>query len=640
MKFFQVLIILSTVVRIATLAQPAGIDSLKKELVIAREDTTKVLLLYDLSNRYTWSYADTSILYAQQGMDLAQKLNFKRGIEFGYGQISSALTTLGNYPLALEYAFKSLSLAEQRANNMAIAFSNITVGMCYRELGDYQNALIYCRRALARSKGMRLYGLYNLWGIIASVYEKNNQYDSAILYASKCYKIDKKWSGLLYVLGSAYTKKHEYDSAMYFYREGLTVAELNNTRIDFLDIYNGIAAVQMAKNTMDSAIWYSKKALAEQVGKTYPLGQLNAANTLANIFDKQNKSDSTLKYLKIAITLRDNLFNREKTMAIQNLDFKEKEKQKEIEASKLESRNRIWTNAMLGSLFTLTVIAFLLFRNNRMKQMAKLKIEKAYDQLKSTQSQLIQSEKMASLGQLTAGIAHEIQNPLNFINNFSEVNKELLSEMKEEIEKGNLEEAKSLARNVIDNQGKINEHGKRADAIVKGMLQHSKSSSGIKEPTNINKLAEEYLKLAYHGLRAKDKTFNVTLKTDFDERIGSLNVIPQDIGRVMLNLLNNAFYAVHEKTKQKAGQFEPLVHVSTKISGDKVLISVRDNGNGISQSIVDKIFQPFFTTKPTGQGTGLGLSLSYDIVKAHGGDIKVETVEGQFSEFIALLPRT
>ncbi len=640
MKFFQVLIILSTVARITCLAQPGTIDSLKNELVIAKEDTMKVWLLYALSGRYTWSYADTSMLYAQRGMDLAQKLNFKRGIELGYHHICGALTTLGNYPLALEYAFKTLSLAEQRDSNWAIAFSNLNVAMCYRELGDYQNALIYCRRALARSEGMGDYGRYNLWGTVASVYEKNNQYDSAIFYARKSYKIDKKWSGLLYELGSAYTQKHEYDSAMYFYRQGLPIAEQNNTRIDLLDIYNGIARVQMAKNTMDSAIWYSKKALAEQVGKTYPLGQLNAANALANIFDKQNKSDSTLKYLKIAITLRDNLFNREKTMAIQNLDFKEKEKQKEIEASRLESRNRIWTNAMLGSLFTLSVIAFLLFRNNRMKQMAKLKIEKAYDQLKSTQSQLIQSEKMASLGELTAGIAHEIQNPLNFVNNFSDVNTELIDDANQEIEKGNISDVKSILKNIKDNEEKISHHGKRADAIVKGMLQHSRSSSGIKEPTNINALVEKYIKLAYHGLRAKDKTFNVTLKTDYDEGLVPVNVIPQDIGRVILNLINNAFYAVHEKTKQTDGQFEPLVHVSTKISADKVLISVRDNGNGIPQSIVDKIFQPFFTTKPTGQGTGLGLSLSYDIVKAHGGDIKVETVEGQFSEFIILLAKT
>jgi two-component system NtrC family sensor kinase len=258
--------------------------------------------------------------------------------------------------------------------------------------------------------------------------------------------------------------------------------------------------------------------------------------------------------------------------------------------------------------------------------------------LKETQSQLIQSEKMASLGELTAGIAHEIQNPLNFVNNFSEVNKELLSEMKEEIEKGNLEDVKSIAATLIDNQEKINHHGKRADAIVKNMLQHSRSSSGIKEPVNINALTDEYLKLAYHGLRAKDKSFNVTLQTNFDEGISTVNVIPQDIGRLILNLLNNAFYAVREQRNQNGDKYEPMVSISTKKSGHKVLISVKDNGIGIPEKVLDKIFQPFFTTKPTGQGTGLGLSLSYDIVKAHGGDLKVETKEGEGSEFVIQLP--
>ncbi|MBC7629734.1 sensor histidine kinase, partial [Ferruginibacter sp.] len=262
----------------------------------------------------------------------------------------------------------------------------------------------------------------------------------------------------------------------------------------------------------------------------------------------------------------------------------------------------------------------------------------ALENLKSTQSQLILCEKMASLGELTAGIAHEIQNPLNFVNNFSEVNKELLSELKEEAVKGNIEEVKALANDVIDNSEKINYHGKRADAIVKGMLQHSRSSSGVKEPTDINKLADEYLRLAYHGLRAKDKSFNATMKTDFDETIGNINIIPQDIGRVILNLITNAFYAVDEKKKQLGEGYEPTVTVSTKKLADKVLISVQDNGNGIPQKILDKIFQPFFTTKPTGQGTGLGLSLAYDILKAHGGELKVETKEGEGTTFIIQLP--
>jgi signal transduction histidine kinase len=270
-------------------------------------------------------------------------------------------------------------------------------------------------------------------------------------------------------------------------------------------------------------------------------------------------------------------------------------------------------------------------------EVEKIRLENALEHLKAAQSQLIQSEKMASLGELTAGIAHEIQNPLNFVNNFSEVNKELLVEMKDEIDQGNLNEVKAIADDVIENQEKINHHGKRADAIVKGMLQHSRSSSGVKEPTDINALADEYLRLAYHGLRAKDKSFNATMKTDFDETIGNINIIPQDIGRVILNLITNAFYVVDEKNKQRPEGYDPTVSVSTKKMGDKVLISVKDNGNGISQKVLDKIFQPFFTTKPTGQGTGLGLSLSYDIVKAHGGELKVETKEGEGSVFIIKL---
>jgi signal transduction histidine kinase len=262
--------------------------------------------------------------------------------------------------------------------------------------------------------------------------------------------------------------------------------------------------------------------------------------------------------------------------------------------------------------------------------------------LKETQKQLVQSEKMASLGELTAGIAHEIQNPLNFVNNFSDVNKELLTELKEEIDNGNLEEVKSIANNVIENEQKINHHGRRADAIVKGMLQHSRKSSGQKEPTDINALADEYLRLSYHGLRAKDKAFNATMKTDFDSSVGKVNVISQDMGRVILNLFNNAFYAVGNRKKangfDNGEKYEPTVSVSTKNIDGHISLHVKDNGNGIPQNLVDKIFQPFFTTKPTGEGTGLGLSLAYDIVKAHGGELKVESKEGEGSEFVIQLP--
>ena len=255
--------------------------------------------------------------------------------------------------------------------------------------------------------------------------------------------------------------------------------------------------------------------------------------------------------------------------------------------------------------------------------------------LSSTQAQLIQSEKMASLGELTAGIAHEIQNPLNFVNNFSDLNKELAVEMKNEIDKGNFEEAKAIADDMAENAEKINHHGKRADSIVKGMLQHSRSSTGIKEPTDLNALADEYLRLAFHGLRAKNKSFNATLKTDFDPDTGKVNVIRQDIGRVVLNLITNAFHAVTEKQdKQSNGAFEPTVWVTTKRLQGSVELRVRDNGHGIPPKVLGKIFQPFFTTKAPGQGVGLGLSLSYDIIKTHGGELLVETVEGEWTEFL------
>ncbi len=265
-------------------------------------------------------------------------------------------------------------------------------------------------------------------------------------------------------------------------------------------------------------------------------------------------------------------------------------------------------------------------------------LSKSLEDLKAAQQQLIQSEKMASLGELTTGIAHEIQNPLNFVNNFSEVSKELLEEMNAELAVGNIDDAKDIAADVIQNLGKILHHGKRADGIVKSMLQHSRTSSGQKEPADINALADEYLRLAYHGLRTKDKSFNASFKTDFDETIGNISIIPQDIGRVILNLITNAFYAVDEKKKSASagyrdGNYEPTIFVTTRKEGDKVLISVQDNGKGIPQNIMDKIFQPFFTTKPTGQGTGLGLSLAYDIVKAHGGNLTVSTEEGNGSTF-------
>jgi len=277
----------------------------------------------------------------------------------------------------------------------------------------------------------------------------------------------------------------------------------------------------------------------------------------------------------------------------------------------------------------------------RTKELTRQKeeLQQALSDLKATQSQLIQSEKMASLGELTAGIAHEIQNPLNFVNNFSDLNQDLLDELKTELKTGNVEEAVAIADNIRSNEEKINHHGKRADGIVKGMLQHSRTSTGQKEPTDLNALADEYLRLAFHGWRAKDKSFNVTLDSDFDPAVGKIQIVPQEIGRVILNLLTNAFYAVNERKKSNEEGYQPIVRFRTKRQGNRVQISIGDNGLGIPASIVEKVFQPFFTTKPAGEGTGLGLSLCYDMItKGNGGELKLETKEGEGTTFTINLP--
>jgi signal transduction histidine kinase len=381
-----------------------------------------------------------------------------------------------------------------------------------------------------------------------------------------------------------------------------------------------------------------------------------AYRIISDCYERLGSYDSSFVYLKFATLLNDKLEKAEKKkiQEFQIAGFEETLKNQELEKEKIQTQHDIRTYGMLGGLFILTVIGFILYRNNQKEKKAKNQlqeknhiIEKTLTELKTTQAQLIQSEKLASLGELTAGIAHEIQNPLNFVNNFAEVSAEMLEELEEELDKGDTQEVKAIAADLKQNLSKINHHGKRAASIVRGMLEHSRTSTGVKEPTDLNALADEYLRLAYHGLRAKDSSFNATMETHFDPDLPHLEVVPQDIGRVILNLINNAFYAVAERSRstvtEKAKQgiegYHPTVTVSSSIVGDKVEISVKDNGNGIPETIKDKIFQPFFTTKPTGQGTGLGLSLAYDIVtKGHGGNLAVESTPGSGTSFVIQFP--
>jgi two-component system NtrC family sensor kinase len=406
--------------------------------------------------------------------------------------------------------------------------------------------------------------------------------------------------------------------------------------------YLAVSIAYMLKGTKDSALYYAKKSFEAASEFTETDKPLALAN-LAKVYSFTGNIDSAYKYEKMSNEVNDsvNKVRIKQLSDYQKFAFNEQLRLKKINDEKTASQNRMMLYGAIGVLLAVIIVALILYRSNRQKQKANQQLETTLADLKSTQAQLIQSEKMASLGELTAGIAHEIQNPLNFVNNFSDVSNELITEMKEELDKGDIAEAKAIANDVQQNLAKINHHGKRADAIVKGMLQHSRSSDGKKEPTDINKLADEYLRLAYHGVRAKDNSFNATLKTDFDNSIGNIYVVSQDIGRVLLNLISNSFYAVNLRGLQNRGgldNYEPTVWLSTKKLDDKIEIVVSDNGAGIPEEVIGKIFQPFFTTKPTGQATGLGLSLSYDIIKAHQGTLHVESKPSEYAKFTITLP--
>ncbi len=466
-----------------------------------------------------------------------------------------------------------------------------------------------------------------------------HQLDSALYNCEVAYKnavqIKDNWVPpyILLSLGKVQTELGNTGLALSYFRQ--TLAGITNDDDVICDCYLSLAQLYKKIEKQDSAIFYADKSLALARQSGFYNDMINASLFLSHIYEGKNLKHALL-YSNNVISYKDSIHKMVESSTQETYaDFDEQERQREIEDAKTEFKNRLQMYAFAGITFTLLIIAFFLYRSSRLKQKAKQNIEKAYSELKLTQAQLIQSEKMASLGELTAGIAHEIQNPLNFVNNFSEVNNELVEEIKNE---NNIDEIKAIAEDIKQNSEKILFHGKRADAIVKGMLQHSRQAKGVMELTDINALCDEYLRLSYHGLRAKDKEFNADFKTDFDESIGKINIVPQDIGRVLLNLINNAFYAVNEKQKITKEIYQPTVFLSSKKMGDKVILTVKDNGNGIPQNIVDKIFQPFFTTKPTGQGTGLGLSLSYDIIKAHEGDIKVESEEGRGSIFTIKLP--
>ena len=623
------------------------VDSLLQLISIEKDDNLRVDLILDLYGTGVEGFPLMILDTYQKLFSLSQKNNDKIAESAAWGFAGQGYRLTGNYIRGLQCHLNAVAIAEKAGNRTLLALAQNLMAHIYKDREEYEKALslyLAAKTNAALVKNTRLNSpLMNL----GFVYLAMNKLDSSLYYSTQAYDqttAAQLFANTFYMLSNiagAYSRMDKRDKALEFFSRALKAAKETGSPRPLNVTYYEIATHFQRTRQLDSSILYAKRAVEVVQNSSFTNLALKPAKLLTDIYQNSN-ADSTLKYLKIYRAANDSLFSTRANQEVQLMTFEEDQRQRDIAAEKINYQNKIKTNLMLGGLAVFCLIALILYRNNVQRKKANKVLETTLSNLKSTQSQLIQSEKMASLGELTAGIAHEIQNPLNFVNNFSEVNKELLAEMKDEMGKGNLEDANEIANDVIANEEKINHHGKRADAIVKGMLQHSRSSSGVKEPTDINALCDEYLRLSYHGLRAKDKSFNATMKTDFDESIGKINIIPQDIGRVILNLLTNAFYAVTEKKKQLPEGYEPIVTVKTALippsGGGGALISVSDNGNGIPQKILDKIFQPFFTTKPTGQGTGLGLSLSYDIVKAHGGELKVETKENEGSTFIILIP--
>jgi signal transduction histidine kinase len=649
------------------------IENLLKSLKNAPNDTIRMDINRKLGFYYQDSEAAKALPYHQAQLTLAKKLNMELYEADAYQQLGYCYLNLNNlteayknYSTAIEvaenasstlngwgYSNFSYSKSAEEARLSIIGMTNFEFSGFYSAINKPEKSQYYRIKAFKIAEKLHNQKILSLASRDIGNYYFNyaKKSDSAIYYYRKALKYHinspyQKHLGTLYQqFGNYYVSKKEYDSAKIYYRKAINRVDAATTQATLNNAYNQFGRLYIETKQLDSALIYTLEA--QKIAKsTNDIGRLTTGYLqLATIYKLKNNTELAYDYMTKGKVLSDSLNTSytNKLMQFQNVDFEQKIRLQELEkeSQQIKSRNKMYALAIGLGLFLLVVI--FLYRNNRLKQKANKILETALDNLKATQTQLIQSEKMASLGELTAGIAHEIQNPLNFVNNFSEVSNEMIQEIKEERKKNKENRDEALENELLDdissNLEKINHHGKRADAIVKGMLQHSRSSSGKKELTDLNALCDEYLRLSYHGLRAKDKSFNATMKTDFDETIGKIEVIPQDFGRVVLNLINNAFYAVNEKNQLNLEAYEPTISITTKKENDKIIIEVTDNGNGMPSAIMDKVFQPFFTTKPTGQGTGLGLSLSYDIItKAHGGELKVESKENVGTTFRIVLP--
>ena len=600
-----------------------------------------------------------ALAYYEKSDALAEKIGYKEAVPGILNNIGLIYLNQGNYPMALQKFYQTLDASDAVGNQFVSsrAHNNIGTVLFYqKKMEEAEGA--YLQMLAIAEKEKDTTGIILAYNNIGEVNVEKNDLPRAIDYFSRTFQLAtrKQVPNLVVsatnMMGDVYVKMDSSEKALSYYEKALLLARQQSNAKAICKSLIGIARVQTKSGEGDKALDSGLEALklAGDMGQTQLLR--DAYEVVSAAYESLGQEGKALASYKKFKFYADSLqsLESERIAANYQADKELSEKEQVFQRRTLQLRWLIFS--AFAALASLAVILWIINRNrqrlsltykdlqqkNKVIEAQKIKAEDTLSKLRAAQAQLIQSEKMASLGELTAGIAHEIQNPLNFVNNFSEINAELIDELRTELSAGNLQPITELAEEIRNNSEKINHHGKRAEAIVKSMLQHSRSSSGQAEPTDINTLADEYLRLAYHGLRAKDKSFNASFETDFTTSLPSINIIRQDIGRVILNLISNAFYAVNERSKTEGEGYKPTVIVSTRQSGDQIQIAVQDNGGGIPEAIREKIFQPFFSTKPTGQGTGLGLSLSYDIIKAHGGEIKLESEAGKSTVFTILLP--
>jgi signal transduction histidine kinase len=684
----------------------------KTALAAGPNDSLAIVILASLAGIYAFNLedynVDSAFHYAQKAIDLQQnsanaKISNDPVLLFALKDIVAALMhSLGNFPKALEIRLENVALTENVPDKLIRTSALLRLTDEYVAMEDYKSSLLYGKRAeqtlqsIDDKNPQEIEMTGWIFSRISESYYHLGKLDSALVYALQWEKLIKKTGNTFQMayndllLGDIYQAKGDLATALYRYQKIIEHAPPWLGHI-IATSKAGTAKIYQVQNKFNIALKYALAALhfyqnnrtevqfwgestANYIAEVSPL--------VASLYMKIGKPDSAYHFLQLSLALKDSLYNTDRIRQFQTLSFNEAVRRQQLEQQKISGQLQFETRMKIYGLITVLIAAliFAIFqhRNNRQKQKAntllhaqKLEIENTLGELQHTQRQLIQSEKLASLGELTAGIAHEIQNPLNFVNNFSEVSTEMLEEMEDELDKGNHQEVKAITADLKTNLEKINHHGQRASAIVKGMLEHSRQGgdSTHRVSTDINALADEYLRLAYHGWRAKDSRDAMhgvstmpKIETHFDPDLPLVSVIPQDIGRVLLNLINNAFYAVHQRAVEtlhatslqqvhtqtlhaqtlhatSLQQYQPTVTVSTEKSSDQVIIKIQDNGNGIPESIQDKIFQPFFTTKPTGHGTGLGLSLAYDIVtKGHGGTLTVSSIPSTTTTFEIRFP--